>query len=142
MAFCSKCGAPLSEDAKFCTVCGAPVEETPAVETVTVEPVPDPQPVEKKLPAIFSYVDIFMIIYVIVCRRDDDFLVHHANQALVALIFAVGFAFIPFLGWLLEIPLLVFIILNMVAAGNSRFKKLPIFGGITILKKKLEEKEA
>lgn len=110
-------------------------------EAIVVEPVPDPQPLEKKLIAIFSYVDIFMIIYVIACRRDDEFLVHHANQALVAAIFALGFAFIFVIGWILEIPLLVFIILNMVAAGNSRFKKLPIFGGIRIIKKKEQDAE-
>lgn len=141
MAFCSKCGAPLAEDAKFCTVCGAPVEASPVTEAIVVEPVPDPQPLEKKLIAIFSYVDIFMIIYVIACRRDDEFLVHHANQALVSAIFALGFAFIFFVGWILEIPLLVFIILNMVAAGNSRFKKLPILGGIRIIKKKEQDAE-
>ena len=141
MAFCSKCGAPLAEDAKFCTVCGAPVEESPVTEAIVVEPVPDPQPLEKKLIAIFSYVDIFMIIYVIACRRDDEFLVHHANQALVAAIFALGFALIFFVGWILEIPLIVFIILNMVAAGNSRFKKLPILGGIRIIKKKEQDAE-
>ena len=30
---CTKCGAPVSEDAKFCTNCGAPVEDLqPEVE--------------------------------------------------------------------------------------------------------------
>lgn len=138
MAFCSKCGAPLAEDAKFCTVCGTPVECAAKAEAVEVEPYVEPQPLEKKLPAIFCYFDLFMIIYIIVCRRDDEFLAHHANQGLVACIFALGFAMIPFLGWILEIPLLVFIIINAVAAGNSRMKKMPVFGGIRIIKPKAE----
>ena len=89
----------------------------------------------------YSHFSLYKPDRAFACRRDDEFLVHHANQALVAAIFALGFAFIFFVGWILEIPLIVFIILNMVAAGNSRFKKLPILGGIRIIKKKEQDAE-
>lgn len=39
MAFCSKCGAPLGENAKFCSGCGASIAPAPvpAAETVPVK---------------------------------------------------------------------------------------------------------
>ena len=37
MAFCSKCGKPLNEDAKFCASCGAPVDENKMEQTIQKE---------------------------------------------------------------------------------------------------------
>ncbi len=36
MAFCSKCGTQLKDDARFCTQCGTPVEEATVVEEMHV----------------------------------------------------------------------------------------------------------
>ncbi len=31
--YCTKCGAPLNDDAKFCTECGTPMEPKESTET-------------------------------------------------------------------------------------------------------------
>jgi uncharacterized membrane protein len=77
--------------------------------------------------------------------KNSCYLRFFANQTLLVLIASVGtnicgyiLALIPILGWLLRLALsvlvLVLYIMNIVYAANGQGKKLPLIGGISIIK--------
>lgn len=101
----------------------------------------DPADVEKnKFMGILAYILFFVPL---IAARDSKFAMYHANQGLV--LFLAGLAvsiigsIIPFLGWLIILPigmLVVFIfgILGIINAAKGLCKPLPLIGGISILK--------
>ena len=68
--------------------------------------------------------------------KQSQFAMFHANQQLVLLIGWVIASFLTFLiiGLLLYIPLFIFMIMGLISAAGGTMKKLPLVGGITILK--------
>lgn len=104
---------------------------------------PDPADVEKnKTMAILSYFIFFLPL--LTDSKDSEFAKFHANQSLVLLIFAfvgnfvagaltvvlIGFLLLPVVG----IMTMVFWILGLINASNGEMKRLPLIGGIDIIK--------
>lgn len=58
----------------------------------------------------------------------------YANQGLLLFIAFTVCGLIPFLGWLCDIVVLVFWIMELVGAAQGEAKRCPIFGGIEIIK--------
>ncbi len=160
MAFCSKCGAVIEDNAKFCEACGAPVEPGTAQSDGAQQTVFDkftdtedttstysPDDIEKnKVMAILSYLGILVLIPIFAVK-DSPYTKFHANQGLVLLIVEIGYSVITriinsiigvSLVWtLLSLVNLLFLalaILGIVNAVNGKAKKLPIFGEISLIK--------
>lgn len=127
MAYCPKCGHQVEDGTKFCPLCGAPLEETK-----TVIPVEEDR--EKRMLGAFAFFSIFIIIYLAVYKKDDAFLKHYANQALIATIFATGFAMIWIVGWILLLVVLVFTIIAIIKAFKGITYTIPLIGKIRIFK--------
>ena len=101
--------------------------------------------VEKNKPlAIIGYIiPILFFIPLVTDAKNSAFAKFHANQQLVLLIAwvvvnVVG-GIIPFLGWFIILPfgtifLLVLAIMGIIAAAKGEMKKLPLIGGIEIIK--------
>ncbi len=110
-----------------------------------VEPaelVADPKDVEEnKGMAILAYLIFFLPL--ITDAKDSPFAKFHANQGLNLLLFAVignvvG-TIIPVIGWFFILPIVVimiiiFFILGLINAANGKMKKLPLIGGINLIK--------
>jgi uncharacterized membrane protein len=105
----------------------------------------DKADVEKnKAMAIVGYIiPILFFIPLISDGKNSPFAKFHANQQLVLLIAAVVInivgGVIPFLGWFIILPLgciflLVVAIMGIISASKGEMKKLPLIGGIEILK--------
>ena len=130
MAFCSKCGAQLSDGEKFCSSCGAPTDEksseTPATkqsaqadfsqkianlnntaDTTSDYDVQDIQ--NNKVMAILAYLS-WLVLIPLFAARESKFARFHCNQGIVlavAEIIAVIVLSIldglPLIGWIFSI---------------------------------------
>ena len=82
-----------------------------------------------KMMAALSYVWILSVVFLLV-KKNSPFVQFHAKQGVV--IFAASFilGFIPIIGWLLNIVLLVLAIMGIVAAWQGKSTKLPIISTI------------
>jgi uncharacterized membrane protein len=105
----------------------------------------DKADVEKnKAMAIVGYIiPILFFIPLISDGKNSPFAKFHANQQLVLLIAAVVInvvgGIIPILGWFIILPLgciflLVVAIMGIINASKGEMKKLPLMGGIEIIK--------
>lgn len=102
---------------------------------------------QNKAIAVLSCFPILFWLPFVACK-DSQYAKFFANQGLLLFIFQIALsiairilAIIPIIGWILamvcslaSIVLLVFMILEMVAAGQGQAKEMPIIGGIKILK--------
>jgi len=108
-------------------------------------PQADKADVEKnKTLAIVGYIiPILFFVPLISDGKNSPFAKFHANQQLVLLIAAVAVniigGVIPVLGWFVILPLgciflLVVAIMGIINAAKGEMKKLPLIGGIEIIK--------
>jgi uncharacterized membrane protein len=91
--------------------------------------------VEKhKTMAMLAYVIFFLPL--ITAAKDSKFAKFHANQALLVtlLYFAAGFLSIFLIGFLLYPVAFVLWIMGIMNASNGTMKRLPVIGGIDIIK--------
>lgn len=113
----------------------------------------DPADIEaNKILSLFSYIG-FLFIIPLICASNSKFAKFHANQGLVLFLFEIVLGvvtsviafilgIIPFIGafisWIIGtvvgLVTLVLAILGIVNAVCGKAKKLPIIGGITIIK--------
>ena len=151
MAFCTKCGYKLENDAKFCPQCGASVEGSDtsstaeklerAFETQDTTCSYDAQDIaDNKLICILCYFGILMLIPLLV-KKDSPFVRFHSNQGLLLILFNIAasiISVIPIVGWLVglvcSVAGLVFFVMGIVNAVNGRAKSLPFIGKIVLLK--------
>ena len=107
--------------------------------------VPQSDAEKNKVMAIIGY--ILPILFFIPLLSDESkhspFVKFHANQQLVLLIFAIVVnivgSIIPLIGWFLILPLgciflFVLAITGIIRAVKGEMKKLPLIGGIEIIK--------
>jgi len=89
-----------------------------------------------KLFAILAYIGILWILGLVVApEKDHAFVKNHVNNGILISIGAVILGVIPFLGWALEIVLIVFIVMGIIAAVKGEKFTLPVVGDkITIIK--------
>lgn len=138
MAFCPNCGKEIPEDTKFCPGCGAqigaaeqapqPVKEAEALPVFEEEELTAGQPW-----SILAYLSI-AVLFPIFMAKDNKYARFNANQGLVLLIATAICTCIPFVGWVLEIPLIVFDVLQIIAVCKKQVRVVPLLGKIKILK--------
>lgn len=96
--------------------------ETPALQ-FTPEEIED-----GKVFAGLGYIGILFLIPLL-AKPDNKFCKTHAKQGLVLFV-AWFLAWIPIIGWLWGIFVLVCMIMGLIAAFNGKYQKLPLFGAI------------
>jgi uncharacterized membrane protein len=91
---------------------------------------------ENKVYAILAYLGILVLVPIL-AAKESRFAQYHANQGLVLLITSIicGFViWIPVVGWLLGLGILVLWVMGIVNAAQGEMKPLPVIGGFKILK--------
>ena len=78
---------------------------------------------DRNLMAALSYVWIISLVMLVI-RRQDAFIQFHAKQALILFILSL-FAWIPVLGWILGLLVLIAMILGFVNAWQGKEYQLP-----------------
>lgn len=95
---------------------------------------------KNKVMGVLAY--IFFLIPML-AAKDSPFAKFHTNQGLLVFLAAVAVnivgGIIPFIGWILILPLgnlavLVLAIMGIINSANGKAKKLPIIGNIEIIK--------
>lgn len=99
---------------------------------------------KNKLMAIVGYIiPILFFIPLVTDAKNSPFAKFHANQQLILLLAAIAVnivgSIIPFLGWFIILPfgsiaLIVIAIMGIINAVKGEMKKLPVIGGIQIIK--------
>ena len=100
------------------------------LEQVTVKPEieTDKKDIEEgKALAVISYFWLISLIVLLV-KKDNEFVLFHARQGLVLAILATVFSFIPIIGWLLNIVVIIFAVVGIVKALAGETWKMPILG--------------
>jgi uncharacterized membrane protein len=87
-----------------------------------------------KTMAIVTYLGLIgFIVALATDGKKNEFTRFHMNQAL-PLVLAVFVSWIPFIGWLVALGVLVLWIMGIIAAANGEMKRLPIVGNIELIK--------
>lgn len=89
-----------------------------------------------KLFAVLAYIGILWILGLVVApEKDHAFVKNHVNNGIILAIGSIILGIIPFLGWALEIAVLVFAIMGIIAAVKGEKFTIPFIGEkITIIK--------
>jgi uncharacterized membrane protein len=72
-----------------------------------------------------SYVWVLSLV-VLIIKKDDPFIRSHANQGVLLFVVSVIFAFIPIIGWLLNVLLLVGVIIGILRSLEGEKWQLPL----------------
>lgn len=138
--YCENCGAKIDDGAKFCPSCGAPVgPDTQNQYGYTDEnghyggyPQEDSQH-GMGIVAYITWIGWIVAIATTGGRPRSEFVRFHINQALVINLFAL-LTFIPLVGWIWGIIMFVFWIMGLVSACTGTMKRVPLIGGIDIIR--------
>ena len=79
---------------------------------------------ENKVMAALSYIWILSVLFLLL-KKESPFVQFHAKQGVVIFAASVIAGFIPIIGWLLNIALLVVAIMGIVNAYQGKSTKLP-----------------
>lgn len=151
MAACAKCGATLAEGATFCGSCGTPVGAASAAPASGGAAPAASTGMASNVAGALAYVTLIPAILFIVLDqfKQDKFVRFHAFQSLFFqiawIVLVIGMmivgailAFIPVLGWILDLLLwlaiglggfVLWIFLVFKAYSNEKFQ-LPVIGKI------------
>jgi len=136
MAFCTKCGGTIADGAGFCGACGA-AQGAASGAPAPSAPVASSGGMESNITAALAYLWITAIIWLVIEPYNKDrFIRFHSFQSLafgvVAFVIQIALSLIPFIGWLIAIPLSLLILLVWVVclfkAFSKEWFKLPIIG--------------
>lgn len=83
---------------------------------------------EGKLWAILSYIFILWLVPLWVIKPRNDFAVYHAKQAFGLFLTAVVLGWLPFIGWLVSIFVLVLWVIGIVNAARGVMTPVPLLG--------------
>ena len=84
---------------------------------------------DSKLMAALSYLWILSIVMLLI-KKGDDFVKFHARQGLILFIVSVILWFIPVLGWILNLLVLILVIVGFIKALSGEKWKIPIVGDL------------
>lgn len=142
MAFCTKCGAQVAEGIAFCGSCGSPMDAggsapnssgaAPASGTST-----NLGGLDANVAAALAYLWLVAILWLVIEPFNKDrFVRFHSFQALafgvVSFIINIALGIIPFIGWIILVPVSLLILVGWLVcifkAFNKEWFKLPLIG--------------
>jgi len=84
---------------------------------------------ENKLLAAISYLWILSIIILLV-KKDSKLVQFHAKQGFILFVASVIFWFIPILGWILNLVVLVLVVVGFIKALSGEYWKVPLVSSL------------
>ena len=93
-------------------------------------------PSNAKLFSILSYISALWLLGLLISpEKTSPFVRSHVNNGIVLCITGAILACIPFLGWICEAVVVVFMVMGIIAAAKTQYFTLPLFlGKIKIVK--------
>jgi uncharacterized membrane protein len=95
--------------------------------------VPSADVEKNKALAAVSYLWIVSLVLLLV-KKDSPFVQFHAKQGFVLFIASIILGFIPFLGWILNLVVIVLVLIGLISALQGKWRKLP---GVSVLAEKI-----
>ena len=87
---------------------------------------------KEKVFAILSYVGIFWflgLLNIIPTEvRESAYVKNHVNNGMTLFIICFILACIPFVGWVVEIGVVVFAVMGIIAAATNKYFTIPVLG--------------
>jgi len=80
---------------------------------------------DSNLMAALSYLWILSVVMIMV-KKDDKYVLFHAKQGLVLFLASFFLWFIPVLGWLLQLMIVLGVVLGFVQALSGKKWRMPI----------------
>ena len=89
-----------------------------------------------KLFSILAYISLLWLLGLLISpEKTSPFVRSHVNNGIVLCITGAILACIPFLGWICEAVVVVFMVMGIIAAAKTQYFTLPLFlGKIKIVK--------
>ena len=84
---------------------------------------------DSKLFAALSYLWLLSVV-MLVLKKDDEFVKFHAKQGTVIFVVSIILWFIPIIGWLLQIVVLIAVVIGFLKAYSGERFKLPVIGDL------------
>ena len=82
-----------------------------------------------KLFAILGYFAVLWLIGLLVApEKDHAFVKNHVNNGMILFICEMFLACIPFVGWALEVVIIVFAVMGIIAAATNKYFSIPVVG--------------
>ena len=87
---------------------------------------------QEKVFAILSYIGILWFLGLLniipTNVRESAYVKNHVNNGMTLFVICAILACIPFLGWFIEIAVVVFAIMGIVAAASNKYFSIPLIG--------------
>ena len=93
-------------------------------------------PSNAKLFSILAYISVLWLLGLLITpEKTSPFVKNHVNNGIVLCITGAILACIPFIGWIAEIAVVIFMVMGIIAAAKTQYFTLPLFlGKIKIVK--------
>ncbi|MDY6338569.1 MAG: hypothetical protein SPL61_02935 [Saccharofermentans sp.] len=87
-------------------------------------------PSNAKLFSILAYISVLWLLGLLITpEKTSPFVKNHVNNGIVLCITGAILACIPFIGWIAEIAVVIFMVMGIVAAAKTQYYTLPLFLG-------------
>lgn len=84
---------------------------------------------DSKLFGALSYLWLLSVVMLIL-KKDDEFVRFHAKQGTVLFVASIILWFIPIIGWLMQIAVLVGVVIGFLKAYSGERFKMPVIGDL------------
>ena len=87
-------------------------------------------PSNAKLFSILAYISVLWLLGLLITpEKTSPFVKNHVNNGIVLCITGAILACIPFIGWIAEIAVVIFMVMGISAAAKTQYYTLPLFLG-------------
>ena len=87
-------------------------------------------PSNAKLFSILAYISVLWLLGLLITpEKTSPFVRNHVNNGILLCIAAGIAACIPFIGWIAEIAVVIFMVMGIIAAAKTQYYTLPLFLG-------------
>ena len=87
-------------------------------------------PSNAKLFSILAYISVLWLLGLLISpEKTSPFVRNHVNNGIVLCITGAILACIPFIGWIAEIAVVIFMVMGIIAAAKTQYYTLPLFLG-------------
>ena len=87
-------------------------------------------PSNAKLFSILAYISVLWLLGLLITpEKTSPFVKNHVNNGIVLCITGAILACIPFIGWIAEIAVVIFMVMGIIAAAKTQYYTLPLFLG-------------